>query len=289
MSTDSYPLTDEQIATYLKDGAICLRQVFNPDDVQALRAAVDEAMSRPGPCATDFSDGTGGKFFADVFLWTRIDRIREIALSQRVGEIAGRLMGAHEVRFFFDHLLVKEPGSTAPTPWHQDAPYWPIEGEQCLSLWIALDPVSKANGLVEYAKGTHQSGKLFASESFRGEGRLTSEAYKGAVDELDDLPDIEANRAGYDIISWDLEPGDVAVHHFRTIHGAPGNLTTATRRRGLATRFIGEDIVYKARPGVPKPMSDSLAQLAPDLADGDRFVEPTFPMVWAAAGASLVA
>ncbi|MEM9685210.1 MAG: phytanoyl-CoA dioxygenase family protein, partial [Pseudomonadota bacterium] len=149
-----------------------------------------------------------------------------------------------------------------------------------------LDPVSKANGLVEYARGTHQSGKLFASESFRGEGRLTNDAFTNAADELDDLPDIEANRADYDIISWDLEPGDVAIHHFRTIHGAPGNLTTATRRRGLATRFIGEDIVYKSRPGVPKPMSDSLTELAPDLADGDRLVDPIFPAVWAATDAS---
>lgn len=289
MSSTSYPLTDKQISAYRQDGAICLRQVFDADEVEALRAGVDIAMSQPGPCATDFSDGKSGKFFADVFVWTRVSQLRDLALSERIGEIAGRLMDAREVRFFFDHLLVKEPGSSAPTPWHQDAPYWPIAGEKCLSIWIALDPVSKANGLVEYARGSHSSGKLYASESFRGEGRLKNEAFDGVDDELDDLPDIDANPGDYDIISWDLEPGDVAIHHFRTIHGAPGNLTASTRRRGLATRFIGEDIVYKARPGVPKPMSGSLAELAPDLIDGDRFDGPVFPAVWQAAAASRAA
>jgi len=280
MPATRYPLTDDQIAAYRADGAVCLRQVFSPDEVADLQAGVETAMHQPGPCATDFSSGDGGDFFADVFVWTRVERIRNAILSARLGEIAGRLMGAQEVRFFFDHLLVKEPGAAAPTPWHQDAPYWPIAGELCLSIWIALDTVTRDNGLVEYARGTHASGKLFAPESFRGEGRLTNPDFKDLPDELEDLPDIKADRDRYDVISWDLEPGDVAIHHFRTIHGAPGNLSASTRRRGLATRWIGEDIVYYARPGVPVPMTDSLATLAPGLKNGDRFDGPIFPAVW---------
>jgi ectoine hydroxylase-related dioxygenase (phytanoyl-CoA dioxygenase family) len=276
MPTTSYALTEDQIAAYRMDGAICLRRVFDPTEVSDLRSAVDDAMSRPGPFAQDFSAGNGGGFFADLFVWNRVRRLREMIVRDCLGEIAGRLMGARQVRLFYDHLLVKEPGSSDPTPWHQDAPYWPIEGRQCCSVWIALDTVTRDNGLVEYVRGTHASGELYAPKSFHGDSRLVDP-------DLKELPDIEACRNDYSIVSWDLEPGDVAIHDFRTIHGAPGNLTAKSRRRGLAVRWIGDDIVYRMRPGVPVPMSESLKTLAPGLTNGEPLDHPTFPVVWEAA------
>jgi len=269
MPITSYALTEDQIAAYRMDGAICLRRVFDPTEVSDLRSAVDDAMSRPGPFAQDFSAGNGGGFFADLFVWNRVRRLREMIVRDCLGEIAGRLMGARQVRLFYDHLLVKEPGSSDPTPWHQDAPYWPIEGRQCCSVWIALDTV-------EYVRGTHASGELYAPKSFHGDSRLVDP-------DLKELPDIEACRNDYSIVSWDLEPGDVAIHDFRTIHGAPGNLTAKSRRRGLAVRWIGDDIVYRMRPGVPVPMSESLKTLAPGLTNGEPLDHPTFPVVWEAA------
>jgi ectoine hydroxylase-related dioxygenase (phytanoyl-CoA dioxygenase family) len=40
-----------------------------------------------------------------------------------VGESAALLMGSEVARFHHDHLLVKEPSTVQPTPWHQDMPY----------------------------------------------------------------------------------------------------------------------------------------------------------------------
>lgn len=279
MLNPAYPLTDDEIEAYRRDGAICLRQVFTADEVETLRAGVDQAMGAPSPFARDFSSGDGGDFFADVFVWTRVDKIRDTTLTPRLGQIAGRLMGARQVRFFFDHLLVKEPGSAKPTPWHQDSPYWPIAGAQCCSIWIALDRVTRDNGLVEYVRGTHATGKEYAPKSFYGDERLSDAS-------LAELPDIDADRDAFELLGWDLEPGDVAIHDFRTIHGASGNQTSSTRRRGLATRWTGEDIVYRDRPGVPEPMADSLAALAPDLRDGEPLTQSVFPVVWEAPATS---
>lgn len=273
MSDKSYPLSDEQIAAFRNDGALCLRRVFTPAEVERLRGGVDEAMENPGPFSRNFSGGDGDAFFADVFVWTRVAQVKDVTLTPRLAEIAGRLMGAREVRFFFDHLLVKEPGAAEPTPWHQDSPYWPIAGSQCCSIWIAMDRVTRDNGLVEYVRGTHSTGKEYAPKSFHGDGRLSDRA-------LEEIPDIDADRSAFDLIAWDLEPGDVAIHDFRTIHGAPGNETSTRRRRGLATRWVGEDIVYQSRSGVPEPMSGSLAQLAPGLCDGAPLDHPAFPLVW---------
>ena len=270
------PLDEAAVDAFTRDGAICIRNLFGLDDIETLRRAVDWSMGHPGDFALDFAPGdAGASFFGDVFVWTRNRDYRPVVINERLGAIAGRLLGARSVRFYFDHLLVKELGSAAPTPWHQDAPYWPMSGRMCCSIWVALDPVTPQSGAVEYVRGSHAWGKTYAQESFKGDDRLQNEA-------LETLPDVDADRDAYEILSWDLEPGDVAVHHCMTLHGAPANQTADRRRRGLALRYIGEDIRYDERPGMPEPMTGYLAQLAPELKIDDRYEGRWFPELWRA-------
>ena len=51
------------------------------------------------------------------------------------------LMGSRSVRLFHEHVLVKEPNADVPTPWHHDQPYYCVDGDQNVSMWIALDAV----------------------------------------------------------------------------------------------------------------------------------------------------
>ena len=270
--TNSLP-TGDQIALFQKDGAICLRGVFKPLEVSALQEAVDVAIRNPGPYALNFSSNDGAGFFGDVFVWTRNPAFRNIVVLSHLGEIAGRFLGSQKTRFIFDHLLVKEPGASEVTPWHQDAAYFPIEGEDCCSIWIALDHVSSENGAVEYLRRSHTTGKVYAPKSFHGDNRLSNEM-------LEEVPDVEAHRVDYDIATWELFPGDCVAHHVRTLHGAPGNSSPSIRRRGLSTRWIGDDIVYGTRLGIPEPMTKSLEDLAPELELGKPFDHPMFPLVW---------
>jgi len=69
--------------------------------------------------------------------------------------LAGRVMDATRVNFFYDQLLVKEPGTSARTPWHQDQPYWAVSGRQVSSVWLTLDPVPEEVS-VEYVCGSHR-------------------------------------------------------------------------------------------------------------------------------------
>lgn len=79
-----------------------------------------------------------------------------------LAEAARRLMSAREVRLFDDQLLVKEPGSVAPTPWHQDLPYWLLRGDRICGLWCPLDPVDLDSGAVE-SRVRHQTLQVVAS------------------------------------------------------------------------------------------------------------------------------
>lgn len=272
------PLDQADIDAFQRDGAICLRGVIDDETIDALREAVAWSIEHPGPYSQDLTNGQkGGAYFADIFCWTRCDAYRAHIVNPAMAAIAGQLLDAARIRFYVDHLLVMEPGSSEPTPWHQDYPYWPMEGSGSCSIWLALDPVNKESGAVEFVAGSHRIGDIYAPRSFQAEEQLEDGA-------LARIPDIDANRDHYSILSWDMVPGDVTVHHCLTVHGSPGNTRQDQRRRGLAVRFMDDSAKYRARDAVPVVMRKAFAELAPELRDGGPFDARIFPELWSAAG-----
>ena len=168
---------------------------------------------------------------------------------------------------FYDHLMVKEPGATSPTPWHQDLNYWPAEGRQVCSLWLALDVVGRDNGGLEFVRASHLGGRRYQPFDFRGAGAVET-------DEFEPLPDVEARRGDFEILSWDLEPGDAVVFSALTLHAAAGNATTTRRRRALSTRWTGDDARFVRRKKMITLIRD------PGLKPGDALDSDLFPVVW---------
>lgn len=259
--------TPDEIETYDRDGVVCIRDAFDLDWIERLRAATEEVIARPGKFGANYGDDTAkGTFFGDLYVWTFNDTFRDAALKSPAGAIAGELMLSDKANLFYDHLLVKEPGSSAPTPWHHDLSYWCVEGRQVCSVWIPLDPVDSASGAVEYVRGSHRWGRRFRAQDF-----MMGELFRDEA--LEAIPDIESDRAGYDILSFEVGPGDCIVHHALTLHGAPGN-TSTRRRRAVAIRYAGDDAVYTERKGMSKPIRD------PGLRPGDPLDCDLFPIVW---------
>jgi ectoine hydroxylase-related dioxygenase (phytanoyl-CoA dioxygenase family) len=178
-------------------------------------------------------------------------------------------MGAREVRFYHDHVLVKESGTVTPTPWHQDQPYYNIDGAMTVSFWIPLDSVSR-EGTLEFLAGSHLGPWLMPRAFADREARWFPEGTLG------DLPDIEADRAAHPILGWALEPGDAVAFHMLTLHAAAGS---STRRRVVSARFIGEDVRHAPRPWATSPEFPGLADILPAGAAMDH---PLFPVVWSA-------
>lgn len=164
------PLTDADVARYREDGAICIRGAFAPAWIERLRAAIDDDMRTPGPMVRiNTPAGKPGLFFVDFQLWQRHEACRAFVFESPAADIAARLMNAREVVYYHDHLLVKEPGTQERTPWHHDQPYYPIDGQQIVSLWLPLDPVPR-DTCVEYVRGSHRWGRWFAPRFFRQGG-----------------------------------------------------------------------------------------------------------------------
>ena len=175
------------------------------------------------------------------------------------------------MRLYHDHLLVKEPRTRQRTPWHQDQPYYNIEGQMTASMWLPIDPVPRASSL-EFLAGSHL-GPWRMPRSF-----LDREARWFPEGSLAELPDIEADRAAFPIIGWELEPGDAVFFHMLALHAAAG-ISGAGRRRVLSVRFIGEDVRHAPRHWRTSPPFPGLAERLPAGAPMD---DPLFPIVWPA-------
>ena len=233
------------------DGAIVLRGVFR-DWVERLRAGVAKVMAEPSPLERTYRPQDGSApFFQDFCNWQRIPEFRAFVLESPAAEIAARLMRSETARFFHDHVLVKEPGASTVTPWHQDEPYYAVEGAQSVSFWTPLDPVAR-DTVMECVAGSHRWGRGFRPTRFDGTPLYPR-------DDFEQMPDIEAKRSELTVLGWDVEPGDAIAFTFRTVHGAPANRSTR-RRRAFSSRWVGDDAVYVDRGGKASPPFPDLNQ-----------------------------
>ena len=263
-------LNQQDLSAFARDGAICLRGVFAPEWLKLVAKGVEREMASPCGFAKDYTpDGEPGRYFGSLVMWRGVPEFEEYVLHSPAAAIAGAYMNAHKVLFYHDHLLVKEPGTNDPTPWHHDQPYYPVDGEQVVSIWMPLDPVDRRTA-VEFVAGSHRWGRWFAPRFFAS-GAIYYDV-EGSI--FEDIPDIEADRDEHEILGWAMEPGDAIVFHALTLHGAPGN-HTANRRRAYSTRWLGEDARYATRPGEISPQIEGHG-----LSPGDSMECESFPVVW---------
>lgn len=261
-----HPLvTEADIDAFQRDGAVLIRGLFR-DHVESLRRGIETNMAEPGPYAAEnLKPGEAGRFFDDYCNWQRIPEFEAAVRASPAAEVAADLMRSDSVQVFHDHVLVKEPGTTKPTPWHQDGPYYFVEGRQTVSFWSPLDPVREAS--LRCVAGSHLWPKQVLPTRWLSEANFypDSEAYMPVPD-----PDAEGMR----VVEWAMEPGDAVAFHYATLHGARGN-AAATRRRAFSLRLVGDDARYTERPGRTSPPFPGHG-----MRPGERLRQDWFPVVF---------
>jgi len=204
------PLVDgELVAAFARDGVVCVRSVLDPGEVAAAARGIDAVLARPGALAQVASGADDpGAFTEDFCRWREIPEIERLARYSRVPAVAAALLATPQVRFYHDHVLVKEGRTRQRTPWHQDQPYYNVDGRG-VSAWIPVDPVP-ADGCLELVATSHRGPWLMPRTFMQGEARWFPEGT------LAELPDIEADRAAFDIRRYQLAPGDAIFFDFLT-------------------------------------------------------------------------
>ena len=226
-------------------------------------------MAAPSERAIEGGGESGaGRFFEDFRNWTRIAPYEEVIRGSRIGPVGAQLMGSRTARLHHDHLLVKEPGTTLRTPWHQDQPFYNVDGFDTVSLWIPLDPVPRESTL-EFVAGSHASRTWYMPRSFFDDRALVFD--DGTFEEV---PDVEADRSAHAILGWALEPGDAVAFNMLTLHAAAGS---RNRRRAFSVRLVGDDVRFAARPHATSP---AFPELEGVLTHGDELDHPLFPRLF---------
>lgn len=258
------------VDTFARDGAVVTRGLLDPAALDLVAAAVTAALADPGELVVEASAPDDPGRFVEVFRSSdhhpHVHAL--LAAAPQVGATAAALTGSDVVRFHHDHVLVKTGGTRQRTPWHQDQPYYDLDGRQLVSAWIPIDPVDRDTCL-ELVAGSHAGPWLLPRTFLDREARWFPEG------SLAELPDIDADRGAHRILAWDLEPGDVLWFHGLTVHGAPG-VAGPTNRRVLSLRFVGDDVRWAPRPWRTSP---PFPELVGALEPGAPLDHPLFPVV----------
>ena len=264
---------------YIKNGVIVLRNILEKEWLEPMEQAIDRVLENPGSASIEYTPPNDqGRYYGDFFTWRNNKEFKNFAFNSILPEIAGHILACKKIHFFYDQLLVKEPNTKEHTPWHNDLPYWPIKGKQIISIWVPFDEVTKNTGAVEYIKGSHKWNKMFAPASF-GKDTKFAKLYKKMG--LEPVPDINSNKEDYNIVSWDLNPGDIILHHPLILHSSQGNSSSQKRRRGLALRYVGEDVIWDYKEG-NFMKNEKIQNLLPKipLKDGEVIECDLFPNIW---------
>lgn len=147
------------------------------------------------------------------------------------------------------HVFCKPAHEGYETPWHQDGHYWPIRPLATCTVWLALEPSTRANGCLRVIPRSHAARQLHDHlHEDRSDLTLNQRLAAGSFDE---------GQA----VDLELQPGQMSLHDVYMIHGAAAN-TSGQRRTGVALRYMPSTSVFdrslrpvQGRSGVPVDFS----------------------------------
>lgn len=245
-------VTADEVDTYRADGVVRLPGLVSGDQVAEILAALDERMANPGPY------GYTNVYTQDRCFALEMEPLRNYVLDATLGHNAARAMGSEQARFFFDHLFAFAPDTPLDDHyWHQDQPYWPVEGEHVVSFWLALTECDPETSGLKFVAGSHRAERFFPPLGFDGKpirgdlGPMAHHAVDVRDQFLDEQPpayhlDPEANG----VIEFSYEAGDAVMFHTKLVHSSGGNHSPDKRRVAYSVRYTGDDAHMMLRQGV---------------------------------------
>jgi len=254
--------TDEQIKFYRENGFVQINDVLSPEELEELRSYLDETMGNTGGNSIQ-TDNSGGSYYKvlnqRVNTWRDHGGMAKFVLGDRFADLGKQLTGFAGVRLFHDHALLKMPGDSKPTPWHQDRPYWPMTVDEskplhAFSIWIALDDVDENNGCMKFVPKSQKIKNLKSVDLVTPEDIFAQDGATG----------LDRNTAA--IVR--MKAGSCTFHDGMTFHYAHAN-NTDKPRRALAIIFYEDGTIFSG--------ADHPATKDQGLKQGDRLEGPLFP------------
>ncbi len=183
---------------FRENGVVYIENALDPKSMAMAEEAYQWSLAHPSPGSANFvTRDSAATFYQDLANPQALAPYRKLLEESPAADISAKLWGTSNVWFMYEQVFLKEGGESRRTPWHQDSSYLPIDGDDIAVMWISFEPVAKENSL-EFVRGSHR-GVLYDGSRFDPEDD-TAPLYGNGV--LPRLPDIEADRAKFDIVSW---------------------------------------------------------------------------------------
>lgn len=243
-------VTEQMKRDLANDGAIVVRSMFSPESLVKARAAFDYGIEHPSSQARAVFPGTPDEHFNEYGNAENAENYLRLIDELGLANVVAKLWDSEHVWFLGEELFIKKGGRTGRSPWHQDTSYMPANGPHLLNVWISFERLPKGNAL-EFVRGSHR-GIQYDGTSYQDPNDPTRPLWGGLV--WPRLPDIEGDRAkdptSWDIITWNIEPGDALVFHSGILHGGAPVTPNAPDRHTLVLRFFGDQLFYRPMPTV---------------------------------------
>ncbi len=257
-------LTKRQVKQYQDNGFIVIEDFLNAKELEAWRAVTEDAVKqrlieRNG--LTNQNDPNA--YYAQVF--TQCVRLAdthagmaELMLDERLGQIAGTLAGVNGIRIWHDQALIKPPYGN-PTAWHLDNPYWSFYSRDAISMWVALDDATLANGCMWYIPGTHKTARY---------------DNVGIGQNIRDLFKVYPDWMQLEAVAAPARAGSAVFHNGLVAHGAGANMTPRPRR-AMTCAYMPDGSTFNGQKNVLR--DDYFASLkVGDVICDERQV----PLIW---------
>jgi len=247
-------VTESQRLSYAENGFLLAKSVFSPEEIKILLDTVvsDSLITEK---AMPMLDGAGGVSKVTLWNYASDDTYGMFARSQRLVEAARCLTGVtsvDDVYHFHSKLMLKEPLVGGRWNWHQDFGYWydqsgVLDPHRMLTAFVAIDAASIENGCLQVLRGSHKLGRL--NHGVEGD-------QAGA-----DAPAVKKALARLELVTCDMEPGDVFFLHSNTLHTSNPN-NSPRWRRALLVAFNTRD--NDADPGTISPQYNPIRPVPDD-------------------------
>ena len=253
----NHAITDEQIQFYQDKGFVVIHDFLTAEEVETWRQYVGEAVASRGK--RKLADGRmmeEENYYARVFaqrinLWNDHEGMRRLMLDERLGKMAADLAQVDGIRIWHDQALIK-PAWGNPTAWHLDNPYWSFYSRAAISLWVALDDVTRDNGCLYFIPGAHKA------------------ATYDNVDigsNIGDLFNAYPQWAAQEAVAVEMKAGSCSFHNGLCAHGAGANMTPYARR-AMTCAYMPDGSAFNGQQNILSPEQVANLEIG-DLLDDD--------------------
>lgn len=219
-------LTHKQVATYRDSGYLVHHAPLLPAaKFTALEKCFEDLLAAlPGEIRPEAMDVPHFNH-PELFEWLFADEVLDL-----VEPITGP-----DIALFSSHFICKPTGNGKRVPWHEDSSYWRgmLDPMEVVTIWLAIDPSTTANGCMYVVPRSHRTGK---------QGFSDYDPVDAATNVFPtEITPTQRNDAR--AVPCELQPNECSLHDGRIIHGSPPN-TSRIRRCGYTMRYLPATVKF---------------------------------------------